>query len=343
MKDLSQFRNKLTSEEAEKRSTELLSPFYSILSEKEFSLRIKQAIPYMQQINERSIPHLTLEKLNQAIKRDYQHYSYFCNLLSNNKINMVHSIYDSNFKKIRLHGIVDNTQPECDIYNEHVIIHPPLIRNPSLMIPRRYFTNERLDAGLMSSQTELLYHIANSRTNTALHYISDGDYINDYSMESGYTPILLALCKGWNHVDSKKHSLVQRPIIEALLAKQVLDVNCIHLKNGMTPLHIACLRGDCPELIKALLKRGADYDALDYKGRRPVDMLDMSDEKMQEIICELSLSSDCSFKVFKRHDSLSKKSEMATVPTLHARKHYILGVRYLLARFAVQKFIPNFA
>ncbi|KTD60157.1 Ankyrin repeat protein [Legionella sainthelensi] len=330
-------------ERAEQRSVELLHVFSQALNEKEFALRIKKVIPYMRQINEYSIPKSTLNKLNQAIKRDYQHYLYFCNLLEHKKVNIVHTTYDSNFKKIRLHGIVDSNQPECEIYNDRVLVHPPLIRSSSLMIPRRCFKHDNIDAGLISSQTELLYYIANSRTNTALHYIEDGDYINDYSMEFGYTPILLALCKGWNHVDSRKHLLAQKPIIEALLDKKALEVNCIHLRNGMTPLHIACLRGDCPDLIKALIKRGADCDALDYKGRKPVDMLHVSDEEMQEIICELSGTSDSSFHVFKQYDYLSKQSEMATVPTSKERKQCILNIRYLLAKSAVQKIIPNFA
>lgn len=330
-------------ERTEQHSVELLDVFSKTLSEKEFTLRIKKVIPYMHQINEYLIPKTTLNKLNLAIKRDYQHYLYFCDLLKNKKVNIVHTTYDSNFKKIRLHGLVDSNQPECEIYNEHVIVHPPLMRTSSLMIPRRCFKHDNVDAGLMSSQTELLYYIANSRTNTALHYIEDGDYINDYSMEFGYTPILLALCKGWNHVDSRKHFLAQKPIIEALLDKKALEVNCIHLRNGMTPLHIACLRGDCPELIKALIKRGADCDALDYKGRKPVDMLHVTDEEMQEIICEFSEASDSSFHVFKQHDYLSRHSEMATVPTSKERKQSILSIRYLLAKSAVQKLIPNFA
>ncbi|KTD11040.1 Ankyrin repeat protein [Legionella gratiana] len=338
-----QFSSILSQEQAEVYSDKLLSQFYKILSEREYVRKIKRVIPYMQQINEDLIPDATLEKFYQAVKRDYQHYVYFCNLLKNKKVNIVHTTYDSNFKKIRLHGIKDNSQPECDVYDERVIIHPPLIRNSSLMIPRRCFKRDNLSAGLISSQTELLYYIANSRTNTALHYINDGDYINDYNMEFGYTPILLALCKGWNHVDSRKHSLVQKPIIEALLAKKSLEVNCIHLRNGMTPLHIACLRGDSPELIKALLKRGADCDALDYKGRRPVDMLHVSDEEMQETICELSGSSDSSFPILKHYDYLSKKPETATVPASQERKQCILNIRYLLAKVAVQKIIPNFA
>ncbi|WP_133134336.1 ankyrin repeat domain-containing protein [Legionella santicrucis] len=330
------------SKRAEQHSVELLHVFSKTLNEKEFTARIKKVIPYMQQINEHLIPKSTLKKLNQAIKRDYQHYLYFSNLLENEKVNIVHTTYDSNFKKIRLHGIVDNNQPECEIYNECVIVHPPLMRTSSLMIPRRCFKHDNVDEGLMSSQTELLYYIANSRTNTALHYIEEGDYINDYSMEFGYTPILLALCKGWNHVDSRKHSLAQKPIIEALLAKKALEVNCIHLRNGMTPLHIACLRSDCPELIRALLKRGADCDALDYKGRKPVDMLHVSDEEMQEILCELSGTSDNSFHAFKQYDYLSKQSEIATIPTSQERKQCILNIRYLLAKSAVQKMIPSF-
>ncbi|STX35187.1 ankyrin repeat domain-containing protein [Legionella cincinnatiensis] len=330
-------------ERIDHHSVELLEVFSKTLSEEEFTVRIKKVIPYMQQINEYSIPKSTLKKFHQALKRDYQHYLYFSNLLQNKKVNIVHTTYDANFKKIRLHGIGDSTQPECEIYNERVLIHPPLMRTSSLMIPRRCFKLGNVDEGLMSSQTELLYHIANSRTNAALHYIEEGDYINDYSMEFGYTPILLALCKGWNHVDSKKHSLAQKPIIEALLAKKALEVNCIHLRNGMTPLHIACLRGDCFELIKALLKRGADCDALDYKGRKPVDMLHLSDEEMQEIIGELSGTSDSSFQVFKQYDYLSKQAKRATVPTVQERKQCILNIRYLLAKSAVQKIIPNFA
>ncbi|WP_265014804.1 ankyrin repeat domain-containing protein [Wolbachia endosymbiont (group B) of Camptogramma bilineatum] len=35
----------------------------------------------------------------------------------------------------------------------------------------------------------------------------------------------------------------KKNIINKLLEREDLDINCIHLGNGMTPLHIACLRG----------------------------------------------------------------------------------------------------
>ncbi|WP_160116891.1 ankyrin repeat domain-containing protein, partial [Legionella sainthelensi] len=294
------------------------------------------------QMNEYSIPQTTLEKFNQAIKRDYQHYVNFCNLLKNRKVNIVHSTSDSNFTKIENHSIIDNSQPKCDIYKGRVMIHPPIIRSSSLMIPRRCFQHDNLYWGLISSETELLYYIANSRTNTALRYINEGDYINDYNMVFGDTPILLALCKGWNHLEPKKHPYTQRAIIEALLAKKSLEVNCIHLRNGMTPLHIACLRGDSPDLIKALLKRGADCTALDYKGRRPVEMLNIDNVERQEIIGELSGSSGNSSRVFKQYDQPSKNLVTAKIPTSQERKQSILNIRFLLAKSSVQQLIPSF-
>lgn len=332
----------LQADEREMYSLELLSLFYEILSEEEFTFRIKQVVPYMRQINESSIPQATLEKFNQAINREYKHYLYFCNLLRDKKINITHAISDFNLKGIKVHNLINNNYPNCEIYKDRVVIHPPLIRNFPSMIPGRSFKNDNLNVGLMCSQTELLYYIANSKTNIALHYVNDDYYINDYNLELGYTPILLALCKDWDHIHPRKYSLTQKPIIDALLAKGALDVHCIHLKNGMTPLHIACLRGECSELVKKLLARGADCNALDYQGRKPADMLHLSDKEINTIISDLSGSLNNCCGRFKKANSNIMKSEIATTPASQERKHYMLNIRYFLAKSAVRKVIPDF-
>ena len=43
-------------------------------------------------------------------------------------------------------------------------------------------------------------------------------------------------------------------------------------KNLRTPLHVACIRGNS-QVLQALLKQGADYDASDYDGNTPCHMV----------------------------------------------------------------------
>lgn len=65
-----------------------------------------------------------------------------------------------------------------------------------------------------------------------------------------------------------------RPVIERLLEHPELDINAIDLKTGMTALHIACVRGDDPALVRKLLEKGAKPDIRDYSGATPLDLID---------------------------------------------------------------------
>jgi ankyrin repeat protein len=99
--------------------------------------------------------------------------------------------------------------------------------------------------------------IANSSVKSALALIRRQVDVNQYDLEYGNCPLLISISKGWNHrstdipYEDDKEGVIsaQKNVIEALLATPNIDVNCINLQNGMTPLHIACLRGDDPDLI----------------------------------------------------------------------------------------------
>jgi len=122
-----------------------------------------------------------------------------------------------------------------------------------------------------------------------------GADINKYSIVFGNNPLLLAVSKGWNHLNLEFHKFEssrppddQRQIILTLLNKKEIEINARHLFNGMTALHLACLRGDDPEFIKLLIAKGADTTAKDYFGRSPLDLLDIDFDKAKEIIYKLT-------------------------------------------------------
>ena len=133
--------------------------------------------------------------------------------------------------------------------------------------------------------TPLTTAISNTHTTSALFLINAGANVNKFAVAFGNNPLLLAISKGWNHrdTDGKENSkesfdelhyaFTQKDIIQRLLKHPDLDVNAQHLGNGMSALHIACLRGDNIDLIKALMERGANLELHDYIGKKPMDYL----------------------------------------------------------------------
>ncbi|QJT95119.1 hypothetical protein HGO53_06010 [Wolbachia endosymbiont of Diaphorina citri] len=227
---------------------------------------------------------------------------------------------------------------------------------------------------LVGENTELMFDISNS--SVAKGDIEKDENINKYSLLYGNNPILLAISKGWNHINGQDFSgfcsnlqkdinkgesflpqyekdlkeklyirnrvnknkkilnkisglLKQKDIISKLLEREDLDINCIHLSNGMTPLHIACLRGDSPELIQRLLDKGANPDAVNYKGEKPIDMLGYSYEDTQEIVGKMA--GGCTFGILDAYTECDEnKSVVATLPTRKEREDNIKVIREIL-------------
>lgn len=168
--------------------------------------------------------------------------------------------------------------------------------------------------------TSLLVSISCSYSSAASKLIDLGADVNKYSLKYGSTPLLLSIAKGWNHqntdVTPNKDALYpQRAIIKKLLAVEKLDINAQYLVNGMTALHIACLRGDNPELIKLLLDRGSDITIRDHKGLTPIDYLKFNFSVAQKTIENLMDNNKFgrAFGAGKRY--LPNQSYVATLPS----------------------------
>ena len=153
------------------------------------------------------------------------------------------------------------------------IINLPQI-GVSFTFPNNRFWNES-DA-LNVYGTPLTIAISNTQVASAIQLIDAGADVNKYAYDFGNNPLLLAITKGWKHIcDEKVGERVQEEIIEKLLHCNELLVDKRHLFNGMTALHIACLRGDEPELIQKLLERGSDPAITDYEGKTAMEYLDL--------------------------------------------------------------------
>ena len=121
----------------------------------------------------------------------------------------------------------------------------------------------------------------------------------------------------------------QKDIINKLLEREDLDINCIDLKYGITPLHIACLRGDSPELVQKLLNKGADLNAVNYKSKKPIDLLDYSYEDTQKIIGDITGGWAFGTKdLYTEYDE--NQSAVTTLPTREERESNIKVIREIL-------------
>ena len=56
-----------------------------------------------------------------------------------------------------------------------------------------------------------------------------------------------------------------------IFAKYNAHIDC-KAKNQRTPLHVACIRGRA-EILKSLLKAGANHDEKDFEGNTPCHMI----------------------------------------------------------------------
>lgn len=203
-----------------------------------------------------------------------------------------------------------------------------------------YIYQGNYDLSKVECKNDKLTHlIGNTSVAEAITLIEDKNYdINGYSPFYGDTPLMLAIAKGWNHIDTAwveskgpqfDHS--QRKIIEALFRQaDRLDINAVNLINGMTALHIACLRGDDPKLIEQLLLLGAKIDCVDLEGRTPLDLLNCSYEATQLIISDLTWSPSRGIRNIFEGTKVSK-SYVATLPTISERLANIEKIKKMLA------------
>lgn len=132
---------------------------------------------------------------------------------------------------------------------------------------------------------------------SVLEAIKDPKFdINQFGIY-GNNPIILSILKGYEHHDMvrscKKGAITnQKCIVDALLTRDDLDINAVHRENGMTALHIACLRGDSLDLINELIGKGASLEGSDKDGNQLYDLLFMPYEVVQKRIEQLTTIDD---------------------------------------------------
>ncbi len=194
----------------------------------------------------------------------------------------------------------------------------------------------------MLMNTSLMYCVSNTQEIWARTLIHAGADINKYNPVYGNNPLLLAVSKGWNHSSASNfgddsivpprdehdvyntiiHAENQFGIIKCLLASPQLDINAQHLANGMTALHIACLRGDEAEFIQILIDKGADINIKDDDGKTPIDYLDTSYEDAQAMIVKLTGG----YHYFS-NKKFPHSSDVATLPSREFRQNNIEDIR----------------
>lgn len=172
--------------------------------------------------------------------------------------------------------------------------------------------------------TELTLKIANTEVSEAITLIESGVDINKYVLDFGNNPLLLSIIKGWgHHQNCVPGNPSQKEIILRLLACPLIEVNKPHLFNGMSAMHIACLRGDPLDVIECLLDKGADLTLLDYDGKNPIDYLDMTYEDAMNLYNKLAAN-----------ELGGKISETwCTVPNAEERENNVNAIKeYVISR-----------
>ena len=141
--------------------------------------------------------------------------------------------------------------------------------------------------GESRSLQEFLARRATVGVPVEIYLQSDGSWIYSltFAIRWGHDEVARILLKhnvltdwGWHRSPNYLHVLLQAvrcnqlAILQALLDKG-LDINEHDNCDGYfncTPLHLACRYGHV-DIAEMLLKRGADTEALDYHGRRPLE------------------------------------------------------------------------
>ncbi|WP_341808825.1 ankyrin repeat domain-containing protein [Wolbachia endosymbiont (group E) of Neria commutata] len=183
--------------------------------------------------------------------------------------------------------------------------------------------NSQLTGQIFCSNSVAVKELINRNTN-----------INQYGLLYGNNPIILAISKGWNHInpdssiEPSHDKFPQMEIINKLMEYQDLDINVIDLKTGMTPLHTACLRGDSPELIIKLLEKEADPEAEDYSGKKPADLLNYKYQEVQKVIGSMT-GRIFGVSVGGTNDK-ENQSSCATLPTRRERDENVKWIREVL-------------
>ena len=165
--------------------------------------------------------------------------------------------------------------------------------------------------------------------------------VNQYAPYYGNNPLLLSVAKGWNHENSQNNKYTQQAIIRALLSCPSLDVNAIDLKNGMTALHLACLRADSPELIQLLLDKGAVPSLKDRHNRTPVDLLNTSYEEAKKYIEQYT--GGCLQEIKRSRKSMFPVVKEGTASLLNeaSRQSNIEAIGLLLRTYSAEKVLSD--
>lgn len=296
----------------------------------------KQVVYRRHNLGKKKLSNDNIEKINKVINQGYQRYLDMCQLIDKKKVNFYigknNGEHVGEYVKNGLNCIVDEKSNRIEFDCAEYPI-------PRFNIDLQTYYMKDIT---IHNNTQLMHRISGS--SVIVHMMGSYD-INEYSLLYGNNPIILAVSKGWNHTDpdgakQNRGKFLQRKIINDLLDHPNLDPNVIELKTGMTPLHIACLRGDDPELITRLLKKGAGIEAKDYKGNKPIDLLNYEYKEVQKIIGSMT------GRIFGvdsgniRYEE--NKSFCATLPTKQERDENIKQIReILLSNVSIKKQVNN--
>lgn len=315
------------------------------VSYKEFRLRALKELDLVILYFDSCTSLLLKKRIDKIIETVYNDYVQFCSLFDA-KIVKVSIVTDTkeHIKKLYSSDNIPTYLPEIFVHTEgagrfqsrlYSLKYEKNLNYESLLNTPAFSSEDKLINSIFPGNTPLILSIANTLLENSLYLIHQGADINQYSFEYGNCPIILAISKGWNHVDPDKkkcgYTKGQREIIEKLLLFSHLDINAIHLKNGMTALHIACLRGDSIELIEKLLAKGATIDQVDYSGKLPICYLEKSYEEVKEIIGQLTDAFLYPFGDIRFNRNYDENvSLVATLPTKEERNRNISEIRKLL-------------
>jgi ankyrin repeat protein len=140
-----------------------------------------------------------------------------------------------------------------------------------LFPPYRSLRMDRGADAIIDIGTTPLLRAARSGDVAAMSLLIERGALVDLPQVSGATPLMVAVGLGASSIDTRGKF---RTELDALAAAEVLldaraDVNARDA-NGRTALHAAAQQG-FSDVVKLLVERGADLDAVDKDGMKPVD------------------------------------------------------------------------